>query len=103
MLQQKKPDNYIISTGETHSVREFLRVAFEHAGVKNWTKRVYLDPRYKRPAELFTLQGRSTKAARKLRWRPKVKFEELVQMMVDADLERVKAEVKKPPASRRRG
>ncbi|MBN1867049.1 GDP-mannose 4,6-dehydratase [Candidatus Sumerlaeota bacterium] len=101
MLQQKEPDDYIISTGETHSVREFARIAFERARIKNWTKHVHLDPRYKRPAELFTLQGRSTKAARKLNWRPKVKFEELVRMMVDADLERVKTEVKKTGAPRR--
>jgi len=93
MLQQKEPDNYIISTGETHSIRDFLDIAFAHVGIKNWKKYIKVDPRFKRPAELFTLQGKSGKARRKLGWKPKVKFEELVTMMVDADLERVKKEI----------
>ena len=89
MMQAKKPDNYIVSTGETHSIRDFLDVAFHHVGIRNWKKLVYIDPRFKRPAELFTLQGKSTKAQRKLKWKPEVAFEDLVKMMVDADMERL--------------
>lgn len=89
MLQQKEPDNYIISTGKTHSIRDFLDIAFNHVGIKNWKKYVKIDPRFKRPAELFTLQGKSDKARKKLGWKPKVKFEELVKMMMDADIERL--------------
>jgi GDPmannose 4,6-dehydratase len=89
MLQQEKPDNYIVSTGETHSIRDFLDIAFKHAGINDWKKYVKLDPRFKRPAELFTLQGKSDKARKKLGWKPKVKFEELVKMMMDADMERL--------------
>lgn len=89
MLQEKKPDNYLISTGETHSIKDFLDVAFDHAGIKDWNKYVKLDPRFKRPAELFELKGRSDKARKVLGWSPKVKFEELVKMMVDADMKRL--------------
>jgi len=89
MLQQKEPDNYIISTGETHSIRDFLDIAFNHVGIKNWKKYVKIDPRFKRPAELFTLKGKSDKARKKLGWKPKVKFEELVKMMVDVDIKRL--------------
>ncbi|MFA5961762.1 MAG: GDP-mannose 4,6-dehydratase [Parcubacteria group bacterium] len=89
MLQQEKPDNYIVSTGETHSIRDFLDIAFEHVGIKDWKKYVKLDPRFKRPAELFTLQGKSDKARKKLGWKPQVKFEELVKMMMEADMERL--------------
>jgi len=89
MLQQEKPDNYIVSTGETHSIRDFLDIAFEHVGIKDWKKYVKLDPRFKRPAELFTLQGKSDKARKKLGWKPQVKFEELVNMMMEADMERL--------------
>jgi GDPmannose 4,6-dehydratase len=91
MLQQEKPDNYIVSTGETHSIRDFLDIAFKHVGIKNWTKYVKIDPRFKRPAELFTLQGKSDKARKKLGWKPKMKFEELVKMMVNADMKRLKS------------
>jgi GDPmannose 4,6-dehydratase len=92
MMQRREPDNFIISTGETHSIRNFLDLAFRRVGVKNWKPYVVIDPRFKRPSELLTLQGRSTKAFRKLKWKPKVQFEELVAMMVDADLERVRRE-----------
>ena len=90
MLQQDEPDNYIVSTGVTHSIRDLLTVAFEHVGISDWEKYVKLDPRFKRPAELHILQGKSDKAKDKLGWQPKVGFEELVKMMVDADMERVK-------------
>lgn len=95
MLQAKEPDNYLVSTGQTHSIRDFLDIAFRHVGIRNWKDLVYIDPRFKRPAELHTLQGRSTKALRKLKWKPKVEFDALVKMMVDADLERIeKGELK---------
>lgn len=90
MLQQEKPDNYIVSTGETHSIRDFLDLAFSHVGIKDWDKYVKIDPRFKRPAELFSLHGTNKKAKEVLNWEPKVKFEELVKMMVDADLERLR-------------
>jgi GDPmannose 4,6-dehydratase len=91
MLQQDEPDNFIISTGETHSIAEFLDLAFGQVGISDWQKYVVLDPRFKRPAELFTLQGKSDKARRILGWSPTVSFEELVRMMVEADLKRVEA------------
>ncbi|HOX40668.1 MAG TPA: GDP-mannose 4,6-dehydratase [bacterium] len=92
MLQQDKPDNYIVSTGETHSIKDFLALAFKYAGIKDWEKYIKIDPAFKRPAELFTLQGKSDKARRELGWKPEVKFDQLVKMMVEADLKRVKAE-----------
>lgn len=92
MLQQDQPGNYIISTGETHPIRDFLRLAFAHAGITDWEKHVYIDPVFKRPAELHSLRGKSDKARTELGWKPKVSFEELVKMMVDADLERVAKE-----------
>jgi len=91
MIQQEKPDNYIISTGQTHSIRDFLEVAFNHVGIKDWEKYVRIDPQFKRPAELFVLQGKSDKAKNVLGWIPKVSFEELVKMMVEEDLQRLKS------------
>jgi len=85
MVQQEKPDNYIISTGITHSIRDFCEIAFNYVGIPDWQKYIVIDPQFKRPAELFTLQGKSDKAKKVLDWEPKVKFEELVKMMVDAD------------------
>ena len=89
MLQQDRPDDYVIATGETHSVREFLEVAFAHAGL-SWEKHVEIDPRYYRPAEVELLIGDAAKAKRQLGWEPKVKFHELTQLMVDADLEKLR-------------
>jgi len=86
MLQQDKPDDYVIATGETHSVREFLEAAFAHAGL-DWQKHVEIDPRYYRPAEVDLLIGDSSKAKRQLGWQPKTKFADLVKLMVDADVE----------------
>ena len=86
MLQQPEPDDYVIATGETHSVREFLEVAFAHAGL-DWQKFVEIDPRYFRPAEVDLLIGDASKAKRKLGWEPKTKFVDLVKLMVDADIE----------------
>jgi GDPmannose 4,6-dehydratase len=86
MLQQDKPDDYVIATNETHSVREFLEVAFSHAGL-DWEKHVEIDPRYFRPAEVELLIGDYSKAKRQLGWEPKTKFTELTRLMVDADIE----------------
>ena len=86
MLQQEQPDDYVIATGETHSVREFLEVAFAHLGL-DWQQYVEIDPRYYRPAEVDLLIGDASKAQKKLGWQPKTKFVELVKLMVDADVE----------------
>jgi GDPmannose 4,6-dehydratase len=86
MLQQEKADDYVIATGETHSVREFLEKAFAYVGL-NWQDYVEIDPRYFRPAEVELLLGDPTKAKEKLGWTPQVTFGELVKIMVDADLQ----------------
>ncbi len=86
MLQQEQPDDYVIATNETHSVREFLEAAFSRAGL-NWAKHVEIDPRYYRPAEVDLLIGDYSKATRKLGWEPRIKFAELVKLMVDADIQ----------------
>jgi GDPmannose 4,6-dehydratase len=85
MLQQDEPDDYVIATGETHSVREFLDEAFGHLDL-DWKQFVEIDPRYFRPAEVDLLIGDASKARRKLGWEPKITFKELVRTMVDADL-----------------
>ncbi len=92
MLQHKKPDDYVIATGETHSVKEFLKEAFDYAGL-NWKKYVAIDKRYFRPTEVDYLRGDNTKAKRILKWKPKVGFKQLVRMMVDSDMESVHREV----------
>ena len=84
MLQQDEPDDYVLATGETHSVQEFLEAAFTYAGL-DWHEYVKIDPRYFRPAEVDLLIGDYSKAKEKLGWEPTVRFEELVRMMVDAD------------------
>ena len=85
MLQQDVPDDYVIATGETHSVREFLEEAFKYAGL-DWKKYMEIDKRYFRPLEVEFLQGDASKARKKLKWEPKVKFKELVKIMVEADI-----------------
>jgi GDPmannose 4,6-dehydratase len=85
MLQQDQGDDYVIATGETHSVREFLDVAFARVGL-DWHDYVVHDPRYERPAEVDLLIGDASKAARQLGWKPKVTFKQLVEIMVDADI-----------------
>jgi len=85
MLQQPQPDDYVVATGETHSVREFLEEAFACVGLA-WKDFVKVDPKYFRPAEVDVLLGDSTKARRVLGWKPKVSFKELVRLMVEADL-----------------
>ncbi len=89
MLQQDQPDDYVIATGETHSVKEFLEVAFKHVGL-DWQKYVEIDPKYFRPAEVELLIGDSSKAKKKLGWEPKTRFEELTRLMVDEDVRRLK-------------
>ncbi len=89
MLQQKDPDDYVVGTGENHSVKEFVELAFKLAGLDDWKKYVKIDPQFKRPAEVPNLKANPQKAIKKLGWRPKVNFKQLVKMMVDADLERV--------------
>jgi GDPmannose 4,6-dehydratase len=85
MLQQPQPEDFVISTGETHTVRELLDVAFGHLGL-DWTKYVGVDPKYYRPTEVDILLGDSSKAKRVLGWEAKIRFKELVEMMVDHDL-----------------
>jgi len=91
MLQQDQPEDYVICTGQTHSVRELCEVAFGHLGL-DYKDFVKIDPRFIRPAEVDLLVGDPTKARRTLAWEPAVSFEELVAMMVDADLRRLQAE-----------
>ncbi len=91
MLQQDEPDDYVVATGESHSVREFLELAFDMLDL-DWKKHVTIDPRYFRPTEVDYLLGDATKAREKLGWRPKVGFRELVRMMVEHDLELARQE-----------
>ncbi len=86
MLQQEQADDYVIATGETHSIRELLEVAFRHVGIDDWSAHVALNPAFIRPAEVDLLIGDASKARTVLGWKPKVGFEQLVTMMVDADL-----------------
>lgn len=91
MLQQSKPDDYVVATGENHTVKEFVELSFKSAGIPDWQKYVVIDPRYKRPAEVPNLLGKADKAKNILNWKPKVSFEELVKMMVEADIKRCQA------------
>jgi GDPmannose 4,6-dehydratase len=89
MLQQARPDDFVIATGHTHSVRDFVRIAFEAAGLGSYEPYVIVDPRFVRPAEVDMLIGDASKARRVLGWVPEVSFEQLVGMMVEADLDRL--------------
>ena len=89
MLQQDEPDDYVVATEETHSIREFLDMAFGHAGL-DWRKYVEIDPRYYRPAEVDLLIGDYSKAKKQLGWEPKTKFAALARLMVDADIKLLK-------------
>ncbi len=91
MLQQDKPDDYVVATNETHSVKEFLAEVFGHLGM-DWEKYVGVDPRYFRPAEVDLLLGDPAKAAKQLNWKPKVTFKELAKMMTEADWKLAKQE-----------
>ena len=108
MMQASEPDDYVLATGETHSIREFLDLAFGRLDL-DWKQYVEIDPRYFRPAEVELLQGDATKARTKLGWRPKVAFPDLVALMVDHDLQLARDEnalreshQEKEPRSRRR-
>lgn len=85
MLQQDQPEDFVIATGETHLIKELLDVAFSHVGIEDWSDFVEIDERFKRPADVHHLCGDATKAKLKLGWEPKVKFKELIELMVDAD------------------
>ncbi len=93
MLQHSEPDDFVISTGETHTVKELVEIAFARAGL-DWTKHVVIDPAFIRPAEVDLLIGDHSKATKKLGWAPEVSFKNLIDMMVDADLERLTKAVK---------
>jgi GDPmannose 4,6-dehydratase len=89
MLQQNKPDDYVIATGKAHSIREFLDRAFKHIGIIDWSGYVGEDERYMRPAEVDVLRGDSTKAREVLGWKPKTSFDQMVNKMVSSDIKRL--------------
>ncbi|MEO5662791.1 MAG: GDP-mannose 4,6-dehydratase, partial [Nocardioides sp.] len=91
MLQQDVADDYVISTGETHSIEELLTVAFNHVGIEDWSSHVRQDPAFMRPAEVDELIGDASKAREVLGWKPTVAFDELIAMMVDADVAALQA------------
>lgn len=93
ILQQETPDDYVLGTGESHTVRDFTETAFAHAGL-DWRDHVKIDPRYLRPAEVDNLQADASKARRVLGWEPRVGFHDLVEMMVDADLDLLRRKLK---------
>lgn len=88
ILQQKKPENFIISSGEIHSLKEFIELAFNYVAMENWEQYIKFDPNLFRPVDLSHLYGKAEKAKRKLGWEVKTKFKDLVEMMVAADLKR---------------
>ncbi len=90
MLQQDSADDYVIATGETHSVREFLEIAFDHIGISDWEQYIVIDPEFYRPAEVDYLLGVPAKANTKLKWKPNISFAELVQRMVESDINEAK-------------
>jgi GDPmannose 4,6-dehydratase len=92
MMQRDEPTDYVVATGEAHSVREFVEIAFDHVGLDP-ERHVVVDPRFERPAEVDHLVGDASRARRELSWEPRVSFENLVRMMVDADLERLSSPV----------
>lgn len=94
MLQQDKPDDYVLATGETHSIKDFLQLAFAEIGEDKWEKYVEQDPRFMRPAEVDLLIGDASKAQKQLKWKPKVTFDQLVKMMVEEDLKIEKNKLK---------
>ena len=94
MLQHNVPDDYVVATGESHSIRDFLDYAFESVNISNWGKYITQDKRYMRPAEVDVLRGDSSKAHKQLNWKPKTKFNELVKKMVSNDIELLNREIK---------
>jgi GDPmannose 4,6-dehydratase len=102
MLQQDEPDDYVVATGVSHSVKEFAALAFEAVGL-NWEDYVVFDERYMRPAEVPDLRGDASKARTKLGWTPQTSFKELVRMMVDADVEKYhKSVIERQPLEKTR-
>ena len=89
MMQQDNPDDYVICTGVSHSIRDLLDIAFNHVGIKDWDRLVETDPRYKRPAEVHVLQGDNSKAYNTLGWKPKTTFTDMIISMVDEDIKRL--------------
>jgi GDPmannose 4,6-dehydratase len=89
MLQQSQPDDFVIATGEQHTIRELLEKSFAAAGISDWQKHVDTDPKFKRPAELHSLCGDYAKAEKVLGWKPRTSFDSLVQMMIEADIQRL--------------
>lgn len=89
MLQQESPDDYVVATGKQHTIEEVLDIAFNHVGIEDWKKYVESDPRFKRPAELHSLCGDSSKARNKLGWKPKTRFDDMIRMMTEADVKRL--------------
>ncbi len=98
MLQQDAPGDYVVATGETHSVQELVQIAFERVGL-DWQRHVVTDPRFIRPAEVDLLIGDPAKAESALGWKPRVTFRQLIEMMVDADLERIERHAAQRPAA----
>ena len=92
MLQQNEPDDYVVASGSTHSIKEFLNLAFKQIGIDDWKSYIKQDPRFMRPAEVDVLLGDSSKAYKSLKWKPKTSFEDLVKIMVNKDIERIKGE-----------
>jgi len=86
MLQQDEPDDFVISTGESHSIEDFLSKAFEYAGLENWEKYIDIDKKYFRPTDIDNLVGDSSKAEKVLQWKPEMKYEQLIKLMVDSDI-----------------
>ena len=90
MMQQESPEDYVIATGETHSIRDFLDVAFNHVGISFWSSYIKQDPKFMRPAEVDVLKGDYTKAKEEMEWIPQTKFKDLVKKMVDNDLKQLR-------------
>jgi GDPmannose 4,6-dehydratase len=90
MLQQDEPGDYVIATGKTHTVRDFLDVAFSHIGIRDWSGFVKQDKKFMRPIEVDTLLGDATYAQQRLGWEPETDFKTLVRKMVDSDIELLK-------------
>lgn len=93
MLQQNTPEDFVVATGETHSVRDFVIAAFAHIGIEDWQKYVEVDPQFFRPAEVDRLIGDASKARQQLGWQPRVSFKELVSMMVESDLRQIARQI----------
>ncbi len=94
MLQQDKPDDFVIATGETHTIKDFIVEAFKHVEIDNWQEHIGIDEKFMRPAEVDFLKGDATKAKEVLGWTPKTTFSQLVKMMVDADMEKYRKIIK---------